>query len=447
MSSDFYDDVARQMAPLPGRLRPKNWDDFVGHEKLIARLRNRPVRSMILYGPPGTGKTTLARILAMESRMDYRELSAVSSGVKDVREVIQQGKTGALSGHPVLLFIDEIHRFSKSQQDALLQAVESGWITLIGATTENPSFEVIGPLLSRCQVIRLESLSEENLVIILNRAMERDVSLAGITMDDGVRNILAEAAGGDARKLLRWIEIVADDIREVPDPERGMHLSEDRVKEILKNTVRQYDKLGDNHYDYISAFIKSMRGSDPDAALVYLACMIEGGEDPLFIARRMIIFASEDIGNAFPDALAMAVSAFQALERIGMPEGRIILGQTATYLASVPKSNASYSAIDEALATIRGKRFPIPNHLRNAPTATHRMEGAGKGYLYPHDYPGNFVKQQYLPAGYENFVFYRPTNQGMEVRFKERLERLRPERYGSSDESASPDDSSSEESL
>ncbi len=394
-------------------------------------LRNRPAHSMILYGPPGCGKTTLARILSTESKLPFHSISAVSSGVKEVREIIALGKQRSSLDSGIILFIDEIHRFSKSQQDALLEAVESGWIYLIGATTENPSFEVIGPLLSRCQVYRLLALTNDELSQILERAFNSDPSAQLVSMEQSVREMLLDAASGDARKMLRLLETVVVDALNTPDETGKAVATSDLLKRATQNLLRNYDRAGENHYDFISAFIKSLRGSDPDAALIYMACMLEAGEDPLFIARRMIIFASEDVGNASPQALGIAVSAFMALERIGMPEGRIILSQAATFLASCPKSNASYKAINYASQSVHGQAIQIPNHLRNAPTQTHKEEGAGKGYLYPHDYPGAFVEQDYMPAGFETAQFYFPGEQGQEIRLKDRLKELRPDRnYG-----------------
>lgn len=396
-------------APLAARLRPQTFDDFIGQKSVIAKIKASPLHSMILYGPPGCGKTTLAKLIAGNSKKPFQELSAVSSGIAEVREVIGQAKkTGQ-----IVLFIDEIHRFSKSQQDALLQAVESGWIILIGATTENPSFEVIGPLLSRSFVYRLQALSEKELEQILTHAIENDPSLQSKTIEEEVIAKLIEASRGDARKLLGFLELIS------PIAESTITL--EKIQPILESRVRLYDKKGDNHYDYISAFIKSMRGSDPDAAILYLACMIDAGEDPLFIARRMIIFASEDVGNASIQALELATNCFIAIERIGMPEGRIVLAQTAAFLASCPKSNAAYMAINQATAAIEGKTISIPNHLRNAPTETHRKEGASIGYLYPHDFPHHYVPQTYLPDGFEKEQYYFPSSEGNEGKIKERL--------------------------
>lgn len=408
-------------APLPHKLRPQSFADFSGQKEVLKSLQGAPLHSMILYGPPGCGKTTLARIIASEGKLPFHALSAVSSGVKDVREVLEKARQVGQA----ILFIDEIHRFSKSQQDSLLHAVEAGEIVLIGATTEHPAFEVISPLLSRCQVYRLKPLEDDDLNSILNRAL---AYLADFSISDKNRRLLIEASAGDARKLLRILEQACSSVTANAETENREILAE-HINAAVQNNLRNYDRAGENHYDFISAFIKSLRGSDPDAALLYMAAMIEAGEDPLFIARRMLIFASEDIGNAYPQALQMALAAFQAIERIGMPEGRIILGQCATLLASSPKSNASYLAIDRALAAVKGKVISIPDHLRNAPTAIHKKEGASKGYRYPHDAPGHFIDESYLPAGFEKACFYFPTEQGQEIKLKDRLQSLRPDRY------------------
>ena len=337
-------------------------------------------------------------------------------------------------GRGVVLFLDEIHRFSKNQQDAMLEAVEAGWLVLIGATTENPSFEVVGPLLSRCQVYRLTLLGEDELNRLLERALHEDALLTKCELEEEARTLLIEAAAGDGRRLLSALELAAGIARARTKPS-GENQNSDAVtialadvQQALEGRVRHYDKGGENHYDYISAFIKSLRGSDPDAALLYLACMLDGGEDPLFIARRLIIFAAEDVGNASPQATSIATAAFQALERIGMPEGRIVLAQATTFLAASPKSNAAYLAMDEALAAVRQRSVQVPNHLRNAPTRTHRAEGAGLGYQYPHDFPGHFVRVEYRPPGFERRQFYRPVDQGQEARLKERLRSLWPDR-------------------
>lgn len=434
--SGLFDHERAAGAPLPARMRPWQWADFVGQSRLRAKLERQPIHSMVLYGPPGCGKTTLAGILARGAGLPFHILSAVSAGVKDVRAVIENGRERFLNqGHGVVLFLDEIHRFSKNQQDALLEAVEAGWITLIGATTENPSFEVVGPLLSRCQVYRLEMLAEDDLNRLLARALgEADYAhdaglLAGVRLADDARALLLEAASGDGRRLLSALEMAAGIARgRSADSVNPIAITHADALAALEGRVRHYDKGGEFHYDYISAFIKSLRGSDPDAALLYMACMLDGGEDPLFIARRMVIFAAEDIGNASPQALTIATSAFQALERIGMPEGRIILGQAATFLAASPKSNAAYLAINAALDAVRSRPIAVPNHLRNAPTRTHKDEGAGLGYQYPHDFPGHFVRAEYRPPAYERAQFYRPTDEGQEARLKDRLRYLWPER-------------------
>ena len=422
MDTDLFSERAAGFAPLAHRLRPRRLEDFVGQQELLTLLRRRGTHSMILYGPPGCGKTTLATILAEQAGLPFRALSAVSSGVKELREVIEEGRRHASVERGVVLFVDEIHRFSKSQQDSLLHAVEAGWVYLIGATTENPSFEVIRPLLSRCQVYRLLPLSGPELSRIADRALSETNGLPGIRLTKEARARALDAAGGDARKLLLLLEAAA------PPPGGEPVITVEAVDEAAQHALRAYDRAGENHYDFSSALIKSLRGSDPDAALVYLACMIEAGEDPLFIARRLTIFASEDIGNASPQALQLAVAAFMAVERIGMPEARIVLGQAVTFLASAPKSNASYRAMDGALEAVRGKQVGIPNHLRNAPTETHKREGAGAGYRYPHDYPGHFTDQKYLPEGFEDAQFYYPSDMGHEGKLRDRLKQLRPGR-------------------
>lgn len=408
--------------PLAHLVRPKDWSEFVGQAKVVSALRSitKPT-SILFYGPPGTGKTTLAYLLAESWKLEKRYLSCVTSGVKEVREVLEEGKRLGT----IVLFLDEIHRFSSSQQDALLSAVEEGEIILIAATTENPSFRVNKALLSRMLVYRLTTLTEEEENQIFTSCLEKQN--AKRLIPEEVKGELFRRSAGDARKLLGYLERILSATKE------GEEIPIEKLGEILGDTLVIYDKNSESHYDIISAFIKSLRGSDPDAALFYLALMLEGGEDPLFIARRLVIFASEDVGNASVHALPLAVSTWQAVERVGMPEGRIPLGQCTTFLASAPKSNASYVAINEALAFVksRNRSFQIPNHLRNAPTATHKKEGAGQGYQYPHEFPGHFLKERYFPDSfYPNPPkFYDPTNQGMEKNLKEQLERLWGDRY------------------
>ncbi|MBK6606357.1 MAG: replication-associated recombination protein A [Leptospiraceae bacterium] len=403
--------------PLASRARPESFEDVIGQTQTIQVLKKlkRPV-SMILYGPPGTGKTTLARILSKNWKLNYRHLSAISVGVKEVKDLIADArKIGS-----ILLFLDEIHRFSTSQQDTLLEAVESGLIILVAATTENPAFRINRPLLSRCQIYKLSSLSESELLLILDRGIEKENT--SIRLDVDCKNLIIHASGGDARRLLGILEA----LHTIEPDENGWN--KESIEAYLSSQVFNYDRNKENHYDFISAFIKSVRGSDPDAALYYLACMLEGGEDPIFIIRRLIILASEDIGNASMQALPLAVSALTAIERIGMPEGRIILGQVTAFLASCPKSNASYKALDEASLFIRknGVQVTIPNHLRNAPTFLHKKEGASENYKYPHDLPDHFFIENYFPEELKNSPpqFYFPTNQGTDKNLKERLKSL-----------------------
>lgn len=417
------------ITPLAVRLRPKHLEDVVGQDHLIAKgkpldrmIGSGRLRSMILWGPPGVGKTTIAQILAKEVGGEFVQLSAVSSGVKDVRAVIEKGRALHSEGRQLVLFLDEIHRFNKAQQDALLPAVEEGWIALIGATTENPSFEIIAPLLSRAAVFTLKSLDKESLEHLLERALARDERFAGVTIED--RDLLMLLSGGDGRKLLTGLELALDMM-----PAGATSIDADLIRGAFSS--RQfYDKAGEMHYDIISAFIKSMRGSDPDAALFYLARMIESGEDPLFIARRMIVLASEDIGNADPYAITFATNIMLALERVGMPEGRIILAHGATYLASAPKSNASYVGIDAAIEDARTHPHASPPlHVRNAPTGLMKSLGYGKNYKYAHAY-GGFVRQEYFPRELEGRVYYRPTENGGEKKIADRLRGYWPERYG-----------------
>jgi len=416
--------------PLAERVRPQTLDQFVGQSHLLGE--NKPLRQMvekdelrsfILWGPPGVGKTTLARIIAHQTKSEFFALNAVSSGVKDVREVIAQAEEYQKSFRKTILFIDEIHRFNKAQQDALLHSVEKGTITLIGATTENPSFEVISPLLSRMRVFVLNPLGQSELETILSQALDQDeiITKKSVAIED--KEYFFLLSGGDARKLLNGLEIAFQISNANSD---GVHtLSREILEESFQRKYSLYDKKGEQHYDIISAFIKSMRGSDPDAAVYWLARMLEGGEDPKFIARRMIILASEDIGNADPVALMLAVDSFTAVDYVGMPEARIILSNVATYLASAPKSNASYIAIDQAMSDVRRlPNLPVPLHLRNAPTKLMKELNYGKEYKYAHDYDNNFIEQQNLPDQLKNKQYYTPTENGREKQIKERLEFL-----------------------
>ena len=379
------------------------------------------------------GKTTLARILAREVGYEFKAISAVTSGVKDVKEIIDEArKQRQYFGKPTVLFIDEIHRFNKAQQDALLHAVEDGTLTLIGATTENPSFEVIAPLLSRCQVIKLDALSKEDLETIVRRAIGQDVFFKNYTFELPGLEALLFYGGGDARRTLNLLEMT---FHLAPKDGHKVVIDETLVKNAAAQNPLYYDKKGDAHYDTISAFIKSVRGSDPDAAIYYLAVMLESGEDPTFIARRLIILASEDIGNAEPYALSLANAGFEAVKNIGMPEARIILAQVTTYLASVPKSNAAYLAINQAMDFVKQKGVrPVPLHLRNAPTGLMKQLKYGQEYKYPHDFDGHFVAQSYLPEGLEDVVFYQPTTLGREAKLREYLRKLWPRKRRKNDE-------------
>ena len=400
------------MKPLAERLRPTSLDNYIGQTHLIGQgavLRNMieggRISSFILWGPPGVGKTTLAKIVALTLDAPFYTLSAVSSGVKEVREVIAQAKNNNFfgSGQPIL-FIDEIHRFSKSQQDSLLAAVETGDITLIGATTENPSFEVIRPLLSRCQVYVLQSLSKDELLQLLNQAISTDLLLKERDVQIRETEALLRYSGGDARKLLNILDLLHN-----AAPTGPLVIDNATVTERLQQNPMAYDKEGEMHYDIISAFIKSIRGSDPDAAIYWLARMIAGGEDPKFIARRLVISAAEDIGLANPNALLLANAAFDAVQKIGWPEGRIPLAEATIYLATSPKSNSAYCAIDDALAWVeKTGNATIPLHLRNAPTQLMKSLNYGDGYIYPHDHPGNFAPQQYLPDEFPSARFWHP---------------------------------------
>ncbi|MDD3079668.1 MAG: replication-associated recombination protein A [Paludibacter sp.] len=395
------------MQPLAERLRPQTLDDYIGQKHLVGEkailrqmIESGRIASFILWGPPGVGKTTLARIIANKLDRPFYTLSAVTSGVKDVREVIEKAKSSRFfsqGGNPIL-FIDEIHRFSKSQQDSLLGAVENGTVTLIGATTENPSFEVITPLLSRCQVYVLKSLQDEDLLELAHRAVSTDMELKKREIIFDETEALLRFAGGDARKLLNILELVI-----AAEPEETVHFTNEVVTERLQQNPMAYDKDGEIHYDIISAFIKSIRGSDPDAAIYWLARMVAGGEDPKFIARRLVISAAEDVGLANPNALLLANACFDALQKIGWPEGRIILAETTVYLASSPKSNSAYLAIDDALALVQKTgNLPVPLHLRNSPTKLMKDLEYGKNYKYAHNFPNHFVEQQFLPDELKN---------------------------------------------
>jgi putative ATPase len=414
--------------PLAERLRPTDLSEFIGQEHLVGAgkvleqmIRNRKVHSIIFWGPPGVGKTTLAQIIARSLELPFVTLSAIDSGVKEVRAVIENARK---AGH-ILLFIDEIHRFNKAQQDSLLGAVEKGIITLIGATTENPSFEVISALLSRCQVYVLKPLSEDNLKLLVHNALVQDDWLRSKGLTIAEWEALLQLSGGDARRLLNLLELIASSM-----PSGQTAVTNEIVLDVVQNKMALYDKSGEQHYDIISAFIKSLRGSDPNAAVYWLARMIEGGEDPKFIARRMVILASEDIGNANPNALLLATTTFQAVELIGYPECRIILSQCATYLASSPKSNASYMAINNAqkLVTDTGD-LPVPLHIRNAPTGLMKKLDYGKGYQYAHDFPGNFVDQEFLPDKVAGTKLYDPGSNATEARLREFLRNCWKEKY------------------
>lgn len=418
---------ANPLIPLPERMRPKSLDEYVGQQHLVGNgsvlrrmIESGNISSMILWGPPGIGKTTLARIIASNLEREFFTLSAISSGVKDVREVIDKAKNNMLFAQASpILFIDEIHRFNKSQQDALLGAVESGIITLIGATTENPSFEVITPLLSRCQVFVLKSLEVNDLDKLLTRALTKDSTLKELNINVLEKEALFRFSGGDARKLLNIIEIIINSF----DDKSEITITNEIVTERLQENIALYDKNGEQHYDLISAFIKSMRGSDPNGAIYWIARMLAGGEDPLFIARRMIILASEDVGLANPNALLLAQSCFDAVHKIGMPEARIILAETCIYLATSPKSNSAYMAINNALDLIakEGTQAPVPLHLRNAPTSLMKELGYAKNYKYAHSFEGNFVDQEFLPDRYKNLKLYEPGNNPKENEIRKKL--------------------------
>ncbi len=419
--------------PLAERMRPRTLDDYIGQRQLVGEgavlrkmIEARRVSSFILWGPPGVGKTTLAQIVAQVMEVPFYTLSAVTSGVKDVREVIDKAKNSRFfnQGNPIL-FIDEIHRFSKSQQDSLLGAVEKGIVTLIGATTENPSFEVIRPLLSRCQLFVLKPLEKDDLLELLHRAVEKDTMFSQMNITLKETDAMIRYSGGDARKLLNILELVVESANS-----NDVVVTDELVVSRLQQNPLAYDKGGDMHYDIISAFIKSIRGSDPDAALYWLARMIEGGEDPQFIARRLVISASEDVGLANPNALLLANAAFDAVMKIGWPEGRIPLAEATVYLASSPKSNSAYLAVDKALALVRQTgNQPVPLHLRNAPTKLMADLGYHDGYKYSHDYPGHFVVQQYLPDTLKDNRIWTPQHSPSEEKLYQQMVKCWGERY------------------
>ena len=418
--------------PLAERLRPVTLEDYIGQEHLVGSdgiirkmIESGRVNSFILWGPPGVGKTTPAKIVAAQTEVPFYTLSAVTSGVKDVREVLERAEADSRSmfskGRPIL-FIDEIHRFNKSQQDSLLGAVEKGTVTLIGATTENPSFEVIRPLLSRAQVYTLKSLDREGMEHLLTRALEKDKILASRQIEIIEKDAIFRYSGGDARKLLNILDL----IEQATPTDSIVRIDNETVTRSLQENPAAYDRNGEMHYDIISAFIKSIRGSDPQAAVYWLARMVAGGEDPKFIARRLVILASEDIGLANPNALLLANATFDAINKIGWPEGRIALSECAIYLANSPKSNTAYMAIGAALEEVnRTGNLPVPLHLRNAPTKLMKEMGYHEGYKYAHDYTGNYVEQQYLPDGLQGASFWQPGNNPQEIKMAERLEALK----------------------
>ncbi|KAF2081086.1 replication-associated recombination protein A [Flavobacterium sharifuzzamanii] len=422
-------------APLAERIRPQKLEDYISQQHLVGptgsltqQISKGIIPSLIFWGPPGTGKTTLAQIIAQESKRPFYILSAINSGVKDIRDVIDKAKQsgGLFTAKNPILFIDEIHRFSKSQQDSLLAAVEKGWITLVGATTENPSFEVIPALLSRCQVYILNAFTKADLESLLERAMKTDSYLLTKKINLKETEALLRISGGDGRKLLNVFELVVN-----ASAGDEITITNDRVLELVQQNTVLYDKTGEQHYDIISAFIKSIRGSDPNGAVYWLARMIEGGEDVKFIARRMLILASEDIGNANPTALIMANNTFQAVTTIGYPESRIILSQCAIYLATSPKSNASYMAIGNAQQLVKQTGdLPVPLHLRNAPTKLMKELGYGDEYKYSHDYANNFAEQEFLPDAIKQTVLYNPGNNSRENSTREFLKNRWKDKYG-----------------
>lgn len=416
--------------PLAERMRPRTLEEYVGQKHLIGdgkpvyqMLHRGVLFSMVFWGPPGSGKTTLARLLSSRIEAHFEQISAVSSGVKDVRQIIENARKRRLelAQLQTVLFIDEIHRFNKAQQDALLQAVEQGDLILIGATTENPSFEIIPPLRSRARTYVLNPLTIEELTVLLDRALEKDEYLRRLSVTFEDRDMLIAYSGGDARNMLNGLEMCCL----LAEEDGAVHITQTVLEEAFQRAFAKYDKGGEEHYNVISAFIKSVRGSDPDAALYWMARMLQGGEDPLFVARRLIILASEDIGNAEPNALLLATACYDAVHAIGMPEARIVLAQTTTYLASAPKSNAAYLAIGRAYQDAGTlPPYPVPLHLRNAPTGLMKSQGYGSGYKYAHDFPGHFVEQDYLPEELRQRQYYKPGTEGREGRILERLRSL-----------------------
>ncbi|MFZ1461372.1 MAG: replication-associated recombination protein A [Ignavibacteria bacterium] len=427
----FEENLTANTAPLAERMRPQNLNDFSGQEHLIGpgkpvriMIENNEPASMILWGPPGVGKTTLALLISKLVQSDFIQLSAISSGVKDVREAISKAEYNLKrKGRKTILFIDEIHRFNKAQQDSLLQSSERGTIILIGATTENPSFEVISPLLSRSRVFVLEELTKKDFIKIIDNVLVNDEILNKLKIEIEDKDFLIGLSNGDARRLLNGLELAVK--LSNPDDKGTINLTNEILKEAFQTNYIKYDKNQEEHYNIISAFIKSIRGSDPDAAVYWLARMLQGGEDPKFIARRMIVLSSEDIGNADPNALTLAVSAFTAVDFIGMPEAALVLSQTAIYLASCPKSNASYKAIGKAKEDVNNlPAYDVPLHLRNAPTKLMKDLNYGKEYKYAHDFDDNFAEQQYLPDELKDKIYYSPSENGKEMDFKKRLNDL-----------------------